>query len=249
MKKQAIKRVVLIISGSLLILNALFMAVYSNLNAGIFAAFLLGLLLLLYAVFINTIVPKIPQILRNLFWAGIGAVIGLSCCLLGAGLNDTVTNKEDAIIVLGSGIRGENLTVGLKNRLDSAIEYYKENEDAIIIVSGGQGPQENITEALAMERYLLSKGIPQEKIIKEEKATSTYENFVYSKKILDEKFDDNYKVCFVSNEYHIYRASSLAKIAGIENVTHTHSNTVWYTVIPSTLRECMANVKMWIFKE
>ncbi len=249
MKKQAIKKILVLIAGLLLVINALFMAVYSNLNAGILVTLLLGLVLVLYGVFINTLVRKIPTLLRNAFWVGMGVVVGFSGCLLGTGLNDTVTYNEDAIIVLGSGIRGEMLTVGLKNRLDSAIAYYEKNEDVLIVVSGGQGPQEDITEALAMERYLLSRGIPQEKIIKEEKATSTFENFTYSKEILDEKFDDNYEVCFVSNEYHIYRASSLAKIAGFESTTHTHSNTVWYTVIPSTLRECMAVVKMWIFKQ
>lgn len=249
MEKQIIKRIVLIGFGLLLILNALFMALYSNINAGIIITFLLGAAITLYGIFLKSTVQKLPKLLRNFFWLCIGGVIGFSGCLLGTGFNDTVTYDENAIIVLGSGIRGENLTVGLKNRLDCAIEYYKENEDAVIIVSGGQGPQEDITEALAMERYLLYCGIPEEKIIKEEKATSTFENFVYSKEILDEIFDDNYKVCFVSNEYHIYRAGSLAEIVGIENTTHTHSNTVWYTVIPSTLRECMAVVKMWIFRQ
>ncbi len=248
MKKQSVKKAILITVGALLLLNAVFMAIYSNLNAGILVTFLLGAVLVLYAVFINTLVQKMPKILRNAFWICVGVVVGFSGCLLSTGLNDTVTYNEDAIIVLGSGIRGEMLTVGLKNRLDSAIAYYEKNEDALIVVSGGQGPQESITEALAMERYLLSRGIPAEKIIKEEKATSTFENFMYSKEILDEMFEGEYTVCFVSNEYHIYRASSLAKISGFESTTHTHSSTVWYTVIPSTLRECMAVVKMWVFK-
>ncbi|MBQ7100202.1 MAG: YdcF family protein, partial [Clostridia bacterium] len=152
------------------------------------------------------------------------------------------------IIVLGSGIRGELLTQGLKNRLDAAVECYEENEDLLIVVSGGQGPQEDITEALAMERYLLARGVPQESIIKEEQATSTYENFIYSKKILDEKLGDGYTAAFVSNEYHIYRASSLARIAGFDTVTHTHSSTMWYTLVPSTLRETLAVVKLWVFK-
>ncbi len=248
MKKLTIEKAILTTTGALLLLNAVFMAVYSNLNAGIFVTFLLGAALVLYAVFANTLVQKIPKILRGLFWTGVGAVVAFSACLLGLGVTDTVTFNEDAIVVLGSGIRGEMLTVGLKNRLDSAIEYCKGNEDALIVVSGGQGPQEDITEALAMERYLLSQGIAADRIIKEEQATSTYENFAFSKEILDEEFKEGYSVAFVSNEYHIYRASSLAKIAGLEKTTHTHSTTVWYTVIPSTLRECMAVVKMWIFK-
>ena len=51
------------------------------------------------------------------------------------------------------------------HRLGKAVDANR-NYKAIIIVSGGQGPQEDITEALAMERYLKNKGIPQERIIK-----------------------------------------------------------------------------------
>ena len=87
------------------------------------------------------------------------------------------------------------------------------------------------------------------KIIKEENATSTYENFVYSKQILDKKFGENYSAAYVTNDYHIYRAGALAKIAGFGNLTHSHSTTVWYTVIPSCMRECMAVIKLWIFKQ
>ena len=90
--------------------------------------------------------------------------------------------------------------------------------------------------------------MPQEKIIKEEQATSTFENFVNSKAILDKLFEGEYETAFVSNEYHIYRASSLARIAGFDSVTHTHSNTMWYTLVPSTLRETLAVVKLWVFR-
>ncbi len=248
MKKKIIKAL-LIIFGSLLIFNALLMSVMSNINAGIIAEFLLGAVIFLYGVLLEKFVPKIPKWLRAVFWCSVGTVTVFVTVLLGLGVTDTVTGSEDAVVVLGSGIRGELLTVGLKNRLDCAVEMYEDNPDIVIVVSGGQGPQEDITEALAMERYLLSRKIPQENIIKEEQATSTYENFVYSKQILDKKFGENYKTAYVTNDYHIYRAGALAKIAGFGNLTHSHSTTVWYTVIPSCMRECMAVVKLWIFRQ
>ena len=248
MKKKILKAL-LIIFGLLLFFNALLMSVMSNINAGIIAEILLGAVIFMYGILLEKLVPKIPKWLRAVFWCGVCTVTVFVSVLLGLGINDTVTGSEDAVIVLGSGIRGELLTVGLKNRLDCAVEIYENNPDTVIVVSGGQGPQEDITEALAMERYLLSRNIPQESIIKEEQATSTYENFIYSKQILDKKFGENYSAAYVTNDYHIYRAGALAKIAGFGNLTHSHSPTVWYTVIPSCMRECMAVVKLWIFRQ
>ncbi len=246
--KSRLKKAILLAVGIIMTVNAVVLFFTSNFNIGLLFALLLGMSFVLYGAFLDKARDKLPAWLRTAYFACVSALLVFVMFLLSYGLSDTVSGKEDALIVLGSGIRGELLTQGLKNRLDAAIECYEENDDLVIVVSGGQGPQEDITEALAMERYLLSKGIPQEQIIKEEQATSTYENFVYSKEILDEKFGADYNVSFVSNEYHIYRASSLARIAGLKNVTHSHSSTMWYTLFPSTLRECAAVVKLWIFK-
>ena len=247
-KKLKIKKRLLLTIGIILILNAIVLFFTSNFNAGLLFALLLGLSFVLYGAFLDKLRDKLPAWLRTVYFACVSALLVFAMFLVSYGLSDTVSGNEDAIIVLGSGIRGELLTQGLKNRLDAAIECYEENEELIIVVSGGQGPQEDITEALAMERYLLSQGVPQERIIKEEQATSTFENFVNSKAILDNLFEGEYETAFVSNEYHIYRASSLARIAGFDTVTHAHSNTMWYTLVPSTLRETLAVVKLWIFR-
>lgn len=98
-----------------------------------------------------------------------------------------------------------------------------------------------------MERYLVDKGIPKQFIIKEEKATSTYENFQYSKELLDEYYKKRpYQIAFVTNDFHIYRASLLAKAAGL-NATHKHAPTAWYSLPMSYLREVLAVLKHWVF--
>ena len=247
-KKIKSGKIILLTVGIILTVNAVVMFFTSNFNIGLLFALLLGLSFVLYGAFLDRAREKLPAWLKTVYFGGVSVLLVFVMFLLSYGLSDNVSGREDAIIVLGSGIRGELLTQGLKNRLDAAIDCYEENEDLLIVVSGGQGPQEDITEALAMERYLLARGVPQESIIKEEQATSTYENFIYSKKILDEKLGDGYTAAFVSNEYHIYRASSLARIAGFDTVTHTHSSTMWYTLVPSTLRETLAVVKLWVFK-
>jgi uncharacterized SAM-binding protein YcdF (DUF218 family) len=162
------------------------------------------------------------------------------------GANSNVTFDEDAVIVHGAGIRGESVTRILAYRLDKAVEYAERNPNAIIIVSGGQGPGEYITEALAMERYLIKKGVSEERIIKEELSVSTYENLLYSKVILDGIFDNRYRTVIITNNFHIYRAVSLAKGLGLD-VTHNGAKIDLYSAPLNYSRECVAIFRMWIF--
>lgn len=125
--------------------------------------------------------------------------------------------KMDYIIVLGAGLDGYKVGKVLKSRLDKAIEYYNLNNDVKIIVSGGQGEDELISEAEAMYKYLISKGIYKEKIIKEDKATTTLENIKFSKQILINRNDEDKKVLIVTNEFHLTRAMIIGNILGVKN--------------------------------
>lgn len=240
-----VKRILLCTVGGILVLNALLLSLTANMNVGILIELLLGAVFLFAGICRRFWISKIPRWLRGLFWAGVLVLLGFSAFLLGYGAWDNVTYREDAVIVLGAGIRGETVSLTLKDRLDAALSYYQENPEAVIVVSGGQGPQETIPEALAMERYLLNQGVPKEHILKEEKSTSTYENFVYTKEILDQYFDDAYEAAFVTNEYHVYRAKGIAKEAGFSEIAHTHSGTRLHSLLSGTLRECLAVVKFW----
>ena len=93
------------------------------------------------------------------------------------------THKQyDLIMVLGAGIFTEKVTPMLAERLNRALSVYQHQTDKCkIIVSGGQGPDEPISEALAMQRYLIQHGVPQSSIIMESQSTNTFENFYYSK--------------------------------------------------------------------
>lgn len=125
--------------------------------------------------------------------------------------------KLNNVIVLGAGLDGYNVGKTLKSRLDKAIEYYKLNEDANIIVSGGQEEDELISEAEAMYRYLIENGVEKEKIIKEDKATTILENIIYSKEVLKNLNHEGEKVLIVTNEFHITRAMIIANLLGVKN--------------------------------
>lgn len=237
---------IILMLGSAVLISSVLATFLSNFNLGTVVSYLYGGAVLACGIFFEKL-SRFHALLKVLIALAVAVPVVFTSSLLICGKDDTVTYKEDAIIVLGSGIRGETVGNGLRGRLDSAIEYHSSNPDAFIIVSGGQGPQEAITEALAMERYLLGQGIPQDKIIKEEKSTSTTENFKFSKKILDEMFGTDYKIAFVTTDYHIYRAENTAHTEGYESVTHCHSDIEWYVAVPSLLREMLAVMKMWVF--
>ena len=161
--------------------------------------------------------------------------------------SDYLTYKEDCLIVLGCGLKGKNLSQSLKERLDKALEYIDKNKNAIIFVSGGQGENELITEALAMQRYLVEKGVEEKRIVMEDRSTSTYENFKYSKNILDSIFKGNYSCVFVTNSFHLYRASKIGEIVGLD-VLKLRAKTSPYSLIDNYFREVLAVIKLWILK-
>lgn len=157
----------------------------------------------------------------------------------------------DYIVVLGAGIRGENLTATLKDRLDKTIEYLeKTGYTGDIIVSGGQGLGESITEACAMEKYLVENGIPKDKIVLENKATSTYENLKYSKEIIENLSGKPIKdldILVVTTDFHAMRSNLLAKRNGYDDVYLYTNKTQWYLVPSMYAREFFAFGKSYLF--
>ena len=242
---------ILSLAGTVLLLNGLFMLFFANLTLGVMLAAVLGLALLLIGIFYN----RLWELTRNgvLKYIKITVIILLCAEVLLVGFVavygtvDNVSYTEDAVIVLGAGIRGDKVTLPLKYRLDKAIDYHKNNPEALIVVTGGQGFQETVSEAYAMEKYLLGHGISKDKIIKEEKSTSTNENMRFSKQILDKYLDGDYSIAVVTNNFHIYRGVSIARLEGFENVTHIHAKLQWYNLIPCYIRESLAILKMWVF--
>ena len=148
----------------------------------------------------------------------------VSVMMVGANFNHPT---EDAtVIVLGAGLRGDRPSKILRGRLNATVEYLNEHPQAVCIVSGGQGPDEVCTEASAMQRYLIEKGIDEQRIFVEDKSTSTFENIQFSKEII-EKHGLNTKIAVVTQEFHQYRAQQFAKTAGFTEVGAVTAHTPW----------------------
>ena len=188
------------------------------------------------------------KIVRLLAGSVLAAVLLL---LIGGGLlfisgwQDTATFEEDAVILLGCAVEGTEPSEQLRCRLDTALEYHRQNPSAAIIVTGGQGSDENDTEAAVMARYLIAGGVPEEQILLEDRATSTKENFEYSAEILASEMPDTSSLCFITSDFHIFRSGKLAAQAGIDGITHLHAPTPAKRVLTNLFREPIVLLKMW----
>ena len=146
----------------------------------------------------------------------VAAVTGIFIAKASKGTSD---GDCDYIIVLGAGVNGTEPSLILTERLQATVNYLTEHEDAICIVSGGQGEGEQITEAACMQAYLVKHGIEDSRIWMEEKATSTWENLSYSMDLIEEKTGTRPdRVGVISNEFHMFRAGLMAKEMDIEMV-------------------------------
>ena len=136
------------------------------------------------------------------------------CSLVVSGMKTSARKNLDYVVVLGAHVKGDVPSKALELRLKAALKYARENEDTMLILSGGQGFGEDITEAKCMENYLTAHGISQERLVLEEKSTSTKENL---------KFSDELTGCskkntgILSNNFHVYRAVKLAEKLGYKH--------------------------------
>jgi uncharacterized SAM-binding protein YcdF (DUF218 family) len=222
---------------------ALRMFIFSGLSNNTIFLFLFSSVSVVYGIFFDRLI-KVRGL--NIFViSAASAFIGFALFLGLYGISDTVTYDEDAVIVLGCGINGETVSRQLNLRLETALAYHKKNPDAMIFVSGGQGAGENISEALAMERWLTARGVPSSQIIREEKSTSTFENIQYTKQLIEDNFNGIPKLALITSEFHIYRGEWFANAAGLA-VTRLHAPSSWYAAPVNFARECAAVVKMWV---
>ena len=166
--------------------------------------------------------PRGMRILRKIFTVCL--VIGLivvgitEIFIIEASFGDP-KEQVQYMVVLGAKVRNDGPSVSLWDRIHAAADYLEAHPGTIAIVSGGQGPDEPMTEASAMFEKLVELGIDPDRIWLEEKATSTWENLNYSLDLIEEKTGARpEKLGILSSEYHLFRAGLLAKECGVETV-------------------------------
>ena len=156
--------------------------------------------------------------------------------------------QRDYLVVLGAAVYGDEPSLTLVRRLEGALDYLNRYPESVAIVSGGMGPGETVTEAQAMYDWLTDHGIAPERVLKEERATSTRENLEYSFQIIRDRGDEPAgKVAIVSSAYHLYRAKLMAARLGVPDAAGVAAPWGYFFVMLNYfIREAFGVTRLWV---
>ena len=182
-------------------------------------------------------------------WICVGVIAALgvtiSLFMICAAVNKPA-GGDSTVLVLGARTHGDRPSRMLRERLDVAADYLKETPEATCIGSGGQGPDEQYTAAHVMKTYLCGQGIAAERIFEENRSTDTHQNIDYSLAIIREEGLSE-RVVIATQEFHQYRAATLARRAGLTDVSAVTTPSPLYLLLCYWVRECAAICRLWVF--
>ncbi|MCI9240901.1 YdcF family protein [Oscillibacter sp.] len=194
------------------------------------------------------------QACYRVFLAGLGLGIvclaGIEAAVVFRGEADNSAIPVDAVIVLGAGVNGETPSAALWSRIRAAEDYLEIHPDVPVVLSGGQGAGEAISEAEAMRRALWKEdGAENARLLLEERSTNTAENFRFSKALLEERGLDTgtATIAVVTNDFHCFRAHMIARRQGLKTIDVPAELPWWWLTANYYLREAFAVVKTSLF--
>ena len=186
----------------------------------------------------------IHDLIANLFAA---VYLYFECMLIGVMAADAIAARyepepdRDFIIILGCGIRSDGTpTPLLRGRIDRALAFAEKQKaqtgrDVIFVTSGGRGPDECISESACMKRYLMEKGVPEARIVEEDRSTDTAENMRFSKEKI-QAIDPQGRIAFSTTNYHVFRSGLYARRVKMRAVG-MGAKTRWYFWPNAAVRE------------
>lgn len=189
---------------------------------------------------------KAGKVFVSLISVAVCAVIAIASVetvlMVSAAVSDP--QPSSTVIVLGCRVYGERPSRMMVARLKAAQKYLEKNPDSACILSGGQGDDEDISEAECMYRYLVDAGVSPDRLYKEDKSTSTRENLLFSKEII-ERENLNPNIAIATNEFHEYRAQKIADSLSLESGAVSGVTEIW--VLPTYyVRELFGILYEWI---
>lgn len=186
----------------------------------------------------------IHDLIANLFAA---VYLYFECMLLGVIIADAIVVSyepepdKDFLIILGCGIRKDGTPSPLlRGRIDRALRFADKQKaltgkEPVFVTSGGKGPDEPISESASMKRYLLEQGVPEARIVEEDRSTDTLENMKFSKEKI-RALDPEAKVAFATTNYHVFRGGLCARRVKMRAVG-MGAKTKWYFWPNAAVRE------------
>lgn len=211
-------------------------------------------------------IPRwIPVFVVTTCIAGL-VIFGAVCILVFSGVAGKDPEGMDYVIVLGARVKEHAVSNSLKKRLDKAIEYSEKNPDTILVLSGGRGKDEPVSEARAMYQYLVYNGVDPDRLLLEEQSTSTVENIAFSKIVIErhrasqklpqgrpprvigpagahQVEDKPLEIGVLTSNFHVFRAVMIARRWGFENVSGIAAGSDRVLFIHMCVRECASILK------
>ena len=188
--------------------------------------------------------------LLALILAGVLLFTACLVCVL-AGSHSDVEDDADVMVILGCMVYPWGPSILLQDRLNTALAYLEEHPDVTVVVTGGKGDDEHLSEAQAMHDYLVEHGIDSNQIILEDKAANTHENLIFTAELLEEMdIDTEQEFVVVSNGFHLTRTRILwERVFGTDENLNTLAAPSSH--LPSRLkmyvREPLALIKSFVF--
>ena len=194
------------------------------------------------------------RLVRRVFYGcvavGLALLVGLEAFVISRGRGGMTPPAADAVIVLGAGVNGTEPSLSLRTRLDAALDYLEACPDVPAVLTGGTGYGEEISEAQCMYDYLTGHGVEPDRLMIEDQASNTAENFAFSKELLAEAGVDpaTDKVAVITNDFHLARAELIAARQGYGDTAGVPAPLPWpHLTVNYYLRESFAMVKSLAF--
>ncbi|RDF36836.1 YdcF family protein [Acinetobacter baumannii] len=253
-------RIFLAVIGSILFLDGLFLAFLNKIHVGTLVPLVLGAFFCLYALFYYHLERFFFYHYRlHTLWRFGWLCFWIWLIGLGYFFNFIKENKDasqnlpavKAIIVLGSGVENGQPSAILAKRLDTAAPVALSQPQAKVILTGGLDFSEKEPEALVMSRYLEQHfHIAKDRMILEDKSTSTELNLKNSKPLLEQAhINVNQPIAIVTSDFHTPRAAAIAKKQGYTQVYMDAAETPLITRYNAWLREYFAYASGWLLNE
>ncbi len=175
------------------------------------------------------------------------AYLYFECMVIGTVTAGAITARyepepdKDYIIILGCRLQPDGTpTPLLRGRIERALSFAEKQKalngkEAVFVTSGGKGADEPISESASMKQYLLKKGIPESRIMEEDRSANTYENMLFSREKIWE-IDPGAKIAFSTTNYHVFRSGLWARRVKMRAVG-MGARTRWYYWPNAAVRE------------
>ncbi len=164
-----------------------------------------------------------------------------------SGNHDDGVENPGVMIILGAQVKSFGPSVLLQDRLDKALAYLEVDEDIRIVVSGGQGSDEPMSEAQCMYNYLIASGIDGDRILMEDQSHNTSQNLLNSKALLEQAGEDTtQETIIVSNGFHLFRVRMLAARYGMDADCLAAPSSHLPSRLKSYAREPLALIKSFL---